>query len=57
MWSGLPPSEPFSLHVPLVQTILELQDLSVWSIRDLVRTTEKASVAKTLQVRCADLDA
>jgi hypothetical protein len=57
MWSRLPPSEPFSLHVPLVQTILEFQDLSVWSIRDLVRITEKASVTKTLQARCANMDA
>jgi hypothetical protein len=44
MWPNLPPNEPFSLHIPLVQTILELQDLSVWSIRDFVRTIEKASV-------------
>jgi hypothetical protein len=56
-WSRLPPSEPFSLHVPLVQTILELQDSSVWSIRDFVRTIEKASLTKTLQVCCANLDA
>ena len=32
------------MHVPLVQTILDLQDSSVWSIRDVVRTIEKASV-------------
>jgi hypothetical protein len=44
MWPKLPPSEPFSLHVPLVQTILELQDSSVWSVRDVVRSIEKASV-------------
>jgi hypothetical protein len=45
MWSKLSPSEPFSLHVPLVQTIIELQDSSVWSVRDVVRTIEKASAA------------
>jgi hypothetical protein len=45
MWPKLSPSEPFSMHVPLVQTILELQDSSVWSIRDVVRTIEKASAA------------
>jgi hypothetical protein len=32
------------LHVPLVQTILELQNVSVWSIRDVVRSIEKASL-------------
>jgi hypothetical protein len=44
MWHRLPPSDPFSLHVPLVQTILELHDVSVWSIRDVVRSIEKASL-------------
>jgi hypothetical protein len=44
LWSELLPSEPFSLHVPLVQAILELQDSSVWSIRDVVRNIEKASI-------------
>jgi hypothetical protein len=44
MWPGLPPSEPFSLHVPLIQTVIELQDTSVWSIRDVVRNIEKAGV-------------
>jgi hypothetical protein len=43
MWPGVPPSEPFSLHVPLVQAILDLQDSSIWSIRDVVRAMEKAS--------------
>ncbi|KAH7401712.1 hypothetical protein DE146DRAFT_440031 [Phaeosphaeria sp. MPI-PUGE-AT-0046c] len=41
LWPRIPHAEPFSLHVPLVQTILELQDSSVWSIRDVVRTIEK----------------
>lgn len=48
IWHKLPPSEPFSLHVPLVQTILELQDVSVWSIRDVVRSIEKGRSPSTL---------
>lgn len=50
MWSRLPPSEPYSLHVPLIEAIIELHDSSVWSIRDIVRSIEKVSVTKTPQV-------
>jgi hypothetical protein len=48
MWSKFLPSEPFSLHIPLVQAILELQDSSVWSIRDVVRNIEKASIVDAI---------
>ncbi|KAF1936654.1 hypothetical protein EJ02DRAFT_387029 [Clathrospora elynae] len=48
MWPRLPPSEPLSLHVPLVQAILELHDLSVWCIRDVIRTIEKDRPLSTL---------
>ncbi|KAF2809136.1 uncharacterized protein BDZ99DRAFT_463941 [Mytilinidion resinicola] len=41
MWPGIPPSEPYSLHVPLVETIVAMQELSVWSVRDVVRDIEK----------------
>jgi hypothetical protein len=44
LWPKLPSYEPFSLHVPLLHTILDLQDSSIWSIRDVIRNIEKASV-------------
>lgn len=54
MWSKLPPAEPFALHVPLVQTILELQDFSVCSIRDIVRNIEQAGLLSYWYVRYVD---
>lgn len=36
-------SEPYSLHVPLVEAVVALQEVSVWSVRDIVRGIEKAS--------------
>jgi hypothetical protein len=56
MWLNFPPSEPFSLHVPLIHAIVELQDSAVWSIRDIIRTIEKASVTKTVRMRCTKLN-
>ncbi|ORY18334.1 hypothetical protein BCR34DRAFT_529167 [Clohesyomyces aquaticus] len=41
MWSRIPPSEPYSLHVPLIEAIVSMQDSSVWSVRDIVRSIEK----------------
>jgi hypothetical protein len=38
-----PPSEPYSLHIPLLEAVVAMQDLSVWSVRDIVRSVEKAS--------------
>jgi hypothetical protein len=35
--------EPYSLHVPIVEAVVAMQDLSVWSVRDIVRSVEKAS--------------
>ncbi|KAF2273333.1 uncharacterized protein EI97DRAFT_383950 [Westerdykella ornata] len=43
MWSKVPPFEPYSLHVPIIEAVIAMQDLSVWSIRDAVRSVEKAS--------------
>ncbi|PSN59027.1 hypothetical protein BS50DRAFT_641288 [Corynespora cassiicola Philippines] len=40
-------SEPFSLHVPIVETIIAMQDASVWSIRDVVRGIEKDRFRQT----------
>ncbi|KAF2628863.1 hypothetical protein BU25DRAFT_409878 [Macroventuria anomochaeta] len=37
----LPPSEPYSLHIPLVEAVVAMQDSSVWSVRDIVRSVEK----------------
>jgi hypothetical protein len=39
----LQPSEPYSLDIPLVEAVVAMQDLSVWSVRDIVRSVEKAS--------------
>ncbi|CAG5189834.1 uncharacterized protein ALTATR162_LOCUS12095 [Alternaria atra] len=33
-----PPSEPYSLHMPLVEAVVAMQDLSVWSVRDIDRS-------------------
>jgi hypothetical protein len=37
------PLEPYSLHIPLLEAVVAMQDLSVWSVRDIVRSVEKAS--------------
>ncbi|KAJ4983324.1 hypothetical protein SVAN01_11205, partial [Stagonosporopsis vannaccii] len=34
-------AEPYSLHVPVLETIVAMQDLSLWSLRDIVRGIEK----------------
>lgn len=41
MWSNIPSSDPFSLHIPLIESILAMQDSSIWFIRDVVRSIEK----------------
>ncbi|KAF1365437.1 hypothetical protein EJ07DRAFT_96580, partial [Lizonia empirigonia] len=47
MWSGLPPSEQYSMHVPVIEAVVALHDLSVWSVRDSVRNVEKASKVRS----------
>jgi hypothetical protein len=37
------PLEPYSLHMPLLEAVVAMHDLSVWSVRDIVRSVEKAS--------------
>jgi hypothetical protein len=44
--AALPLAEPYSLHLPLVEAIIAMQDLSVWYVRDIVRSVEKASMTK-----------
>jgi hypothetical protein len=34
-------SDPFALHIPLMDQIIMLYDQSVWGIRDLIRRVEK----------------
>jgi hypothetical protein len=34
-------SDPFALHIPLLDQIIILYDQSVWGIRDLIRRVEK----------------
>ncbi|KAH7356125.1 hypothetical protein BKA66DRAFT_473879 [Pyrenochaeta sp. MPI-SDFR-AT-0127] len=41
MWSKLSSSQPFALHVPLMESIVAMHDTSIWSIRDKVRNIEK----------------
>ncbi|KAF2728201.1 hypothetical protein EJ04DRAFT_449835, partial [Polyplosphaeria fusca] len=40
-WAGIPPSAPYALHVPVIEVITSMQDTSVWSIRDIVRSIKK----------------
>ncbi|KAK7178575.1 hypothetical protein PSPO01_15374 [Paraphaeosphaeria sporulosa] len=47
MWSKLPPSEPYSLHVPIIEVVVAMQDSSVWSVRDTVRSVEKDRLRPT----------
>ena len=51
IWPKLPPSEPYSLHVAVVEAIVSLQDSSVWSVRDVVRSIEKVRPTSTLRLR------
>lgn len=37
----VPSSEPFALHIPLVEALVTMHDSSVWSVRDIVRSVEK----------------
>jgi hypothetical protein len=41
MLSRLLPSQPDCLHVPIIETINAVQDLSAWSVRDVVRSEEQ----------------
>lgn len=45
-WPRLLPSEPCCMLVPLVETVIALNDRSVWSIRDVIREAEKASAVQ-----------
>ena len=36
-------SDPFALHIPLMDQIIMLYDQSVWGIRDLIRQVEKVA--------------
>ncbi|KAF2474351.1 uncharacterized protein BDR25DRAFT_215887, partial [Lindgomyces ingoldianus] len=41
MWPTIPPFEPYSLHVAVIEAVVSLQDSTVWSVRDIVRSIEK----------------
>jgi len=41
-------SDPFAMHVPLIDQIILLYDVSVWRVRDPVRKIEKVSTSITL---------
>lgn len=42
------PAEPFSLHVPLLGAIVGMHDVSVWSMRDVVRGIEKVKTIDSI---------
>lgn len=37
------PGEPYTLHIPVIEAIVSMQDLSLWSMRDIVRGIEIVS--------------
>ncbi|KAF1925284.1 uncharacterized protein M421DRAFT_70240, partial [Didymella exigua CBS 183.55] len=43
----LPLTDPCSLHLPQVEAIIALQDLSVWYVRDVLHSVEKAILSIT----------
>jgi hypothetical protein len=43
MWPELPPAEPCAMLVPLMEVIIAMYDQSIWSVRDIVRISEKVS--------------
>jgi hypothetical protein len=49
MWSQSLPLKPYSLHVPLIEAIIAMHDMSVWSIRDVVRSVEQVRGAKGIK--------
>ena len=36
-------TDPFAMHMPLIDRVIKMYDISVWSVRDLVRMVEKVS--------------
>lgn len=39
---------PWSMQVPLIETVVALQDRSVWKVRDVVRNVEKVCLITVL---------
>ena len=35
--------DPFAMHMPLIDRVIKMYDVSVWSVRDVVRMVEKVS--------------
>jgi hypothetical protein len=46
IWPVLPPNDPCSLLVPIIEAIIAMYDQSVWSIRDAIRRAEKVSAVQ-----------
>ena len=42
----MPSSEPYALHIPLIEAITAMQDSSVWLVRDIVRNVETVSMGE-----------
>lgn len=41
MWPNILSLDPYSLHIPLVESIIAMQDSSIWFVRDIIRNVEK----------------
>ncbi|KAJ4379966.1 hypothetical protein N0V86_004272 [Didymella sp. IMI 355093] len=41
MWTDLPSASPWTIQLPILEAVIELQDRGVWLIRDVVRNVEK----------------
>lgn len=46
IWPEVQASRNFSLLIPLAEAIVTMYDISVWSIRDIVRQAEKVSTSE-----------
>ena len=44
--TAMPSSEPYALHIPLIEAITAMQDSSVWLVRDIVRNVETVSMGE-----------
>ena len=44
MWSELPWESPWSLQLPLLESLISLHDYAVWSMRNVVRDVEKVYI-------------
>lgn len=41
IWPYIPSADPYSLHIPLTESIIAMHDSSIWFVRDIIRSVEK----------------